>query len=65
MARITIKWERFSTKFRSQNSTLDNMILPYFYFDNKNYHMFQNHFTVFKPNYLYKNGEIFRWKIKR
>ena len=56
--------ERFSTKFRSQNSTLDNMILPYSLFDNKKLSYVPKSFTVFKPNYLYKNGEIFRWKVK-
>jgi hypothetical protein len=40
------------------------MILPYSLFDNKKLSYVPKSFTVFKPNYLYKNGEIFRWKVK-
>jgi len=56
--------ERFSTKFRNQNSTLDNMILPYSLFDDKKLSYVPKSFTVFKPPYLYNNGQIYRWKVK-
>ena len=56
--------ERFSTKFRNQNSTLDNIILPSSLFDDKKLSYVPKSFTVFKPDYLYKEGEITRWKIK-
>ena len=35
--------ERFSNKFRQENTTPDNILLPSSLFDNKNYLIFQTH----------------------
>lgn len=59
--------ERFSSKYKSQLNTPDNIILSKGMFDNKNIGYIQNSFNVFKPNYLYSNGVVNRWnkyKIK-
>ena len=56
------KNNRFSYKFRGENSTPDNIIIPPSLFDNKNISYIDNSFNVFKPIYLYKNGKINRWK---
>ncbi|RBQ26369.1 MULTISPECIES: endonuclease/exonuclease/phosphatase family protein [Arcobacteraceae] len=56
-------FERFSTKFKNQNNTPDNIILPPSLFDNKKLSYIPNSFSVFKPDYLYKNSEINRWKM--
>ncbi len=55
--------ERFSTKFKNQNNTPDNIILSSSLFDNKNLTYIKKSFEVFKPNYLYENGEVKRWKM--
>ncbi len=56
--------QRYSYKFKGQNETPDNIILPKSMFDDKNISYKKNSFGVFKPNYLIKNEEIFRWKIQ-
>ena len=55
--------ERFSYKFRNQNSTPDSIILPSALFDNKKLSYIPKSFNVFKPEYLYKNNEINNWKM--
>ncbi len=55
------KQNRFSYKFRGENNTPDNMLLPKALFDNDNISYIPNSFKVFKPNYLYKNKKINRW----
>ena len=54
---------RFSTKFRNQNNTPDNIIIPPALLDNKKISYVPNSFKVFKPEYLYKNNKINRWKF--
>lgn len=56
--------QRFSSKFRNQNNTPDNIVLSQGLFDNKNISYVKNSFKVFKPSYLYKNRKINRWQIK-
>ena len=56
--------ERFSYKFRGENETPDNMLLPKALFDDKNISYVKNSFAVFKPNYLINKGKIFRWQMK-
>ncbi len=61
------KKDRFSLKFRNNNGTPDNIILPRGLFDNKNISYKNNSFHVFKPKYLYNHNKIIRWnnyKIK-
>lgn len=55
--------ERFSTRVRDENNTPDNILIPSSLFDNKKLSYIPNSFTVFKPDYLYKNNEIIRWKM--
>ena len=55
--------ERFSSKFRQENTTPDNILLPSSLFDNKKLSYISNSFSVFKPNYLYENNIIKRWQI--
>lgn len=55
--------ERFSAKFRNQNSTPDNILIPSALFDNKKISYIPNSFKVFKPEYLYENNEINRWEM--
>jgi len=55
------KEERFSTIFRNQKNTPDNILLSTFLFDNKNISYLDNSFDVFKPSYLYKHNRITRW----
>jgi exonuclease III len=54
---------RFSSKFREENTTPDNILLPFSLFDNKKLSYVSNSFSVFKPNYLYENNIINRWQI--
>lgn len=49
--------QRFSYKFRGENETPDNIVLPKALFDNKNISYVNNSFQVFKPNYLIKDGK--------
>jgi len=53
--------ERFSTKFRQQNNTPDNILLSKGLFDDENISYIDKSFAVFKTNYLYNNNYIFRW----
>lgn len=57
--------ERFSYLFKGKKNTLDNILLPKSMFDSSGINYIDNSFNVFKPPYLYKNGKIFRWKIRR
>jgi hypothetical protein len=52
---------RFSTKFREQNNTPDNILLSQGLFDTLNISYVENSFNVFKKGYLYKNNKIKRW----
>lgn len=54
---------RFSNKYRGQNNTPDNILLSPALFDNKKLSYKTKSFRVFKPNYLYKNRRIIRWKM--
>lgn len=54
--------DRFSTKYKNQNNTPDNMILPTSLFDGKNLEYIKKSFEVFKPNYLYEDGKVKRWR---
>jgi len=56
--------ERFSNKYRGENTTPDNIILSPALFDNKKISYILNSFDVFKPEYLYKNKKIIRWEMK-
>lgn len=55
--------ERFSTKFKNQNNTPDNMILSPSFFDDKKLSYVQNSFGVFKPNYLFDGKDVNRWQM--
>jgi len=55
--------ERFSAKFRGENTTPDNILLPRALFDDKNIWYIDKSFSVFKPHYLYKNFKIVRWDL--
>lgn len=55
--------DRFSNKYRGMNTTPDNIIIPPALFDNKKLTYIPKSFKVFKPNYLYKNKKILRWKM--
>ena len=56
---------RFSSKYRGNSNTPDNIILSKALFDNKNISYKLNSFQVFKPNYLYKNDKIKRWNSRK
>lgn len=56
--------DRFSNKFRGKNTTPDNIILSKGLFDNKKISYVLNSFKTYRPEYLYKNGNIVRWEIK-
>ncbi|QKJ23703.1 endonuclease/exonuclease/phosphatase family protein [Poseidonibacter lekithochrous] len=56
--------ERFSSKFRNQNNTPDNIIIPPALLDTKRISYIHRSFNVFKPKYLYKNKQVQRWKMK-
>ena len=53
--------KRYSSKFRNQNNTPDNILLSSHLFDNNNISYVNNSFKVFTPKYLFKNKKIFRW----
>lgn len=55
--------ERFSSKFKGQNNTPDNILLSPALFDTKKISYVPKSFTVFKPNYLFKNNDVIRWKM--
>lgn len=56
--------DRFSYKYKSQNNTPDNIILSPALLDSKKISYIHKSFKVFKPNYLYHNKKILRWKMK-
>ncbi|MEA2018772.1 MAG: endonuclease/exonuclease/phosphatase family protein [Campylobacterota bacterium] len=58
---------RFSSKFRGDNNTPDNIIISKGLFDNNEISYVDNSFRVFKPKYLYNtnNGRINRWNRKK
>jgi len=56
--------KRFSTIYRGQNNTPDNILIPPALFDNKNLSYRIKSFTVYTPNYLYSNKKIHRWEIR-
>ncbi len=55
--------DRYSYKYKGQNNTPDNILLSTYLFDSKDVSYVNNSFQVFKPEYLYKNNKIQRWKI--
>ncbi len=55
--------QRFSTKYRNQNNTPDNIIINKALFDNKKLSINLNSFGVFKPDYLFDGKDINRWEI--
>lgn len=55
---------RFSNKYRGKNNTPDNIIISPALFDSKKISYVTNSFKVFRPNYLYRNSKIIRWKMK-
>jgi exonuclease III len=55
--------DRFSSKYRGQNNTPDNILLAKQLFDDKNIWYVDKSFHVFKPHYLYKNFSPVRWDI--
>lgn len=57
--------ERFSTKFRNQNNTPDNMIISSSLAKNKDFSYIKGSFLVFKPNYLFEKNDINRWKMSQ
>ncbi len=57
--------KRFSNKYRGNHNTPDNIILAPALFDTKKVSYIPKSFKVFKPNYLYKNKKILRWKMKQ
>lgn len=57
--------ERFSNKYRGKKNTPDNIILSPALFDNKKISYIPKSFTVFKPNYLYKNNKVIRWEMNK
>ena len=57
--------DRFSYLFRNNKETPDNILLSKSMFDNKGIDYENESFKVFKPNYLYKNGKINRWEMKK
>lgn len=54
---------RFSSKFRNQNNTPDNILISPALFDNKKLSYIPNSFEVFKPLYLFENNKINRWEM--
>jgi endonuclease/exonuclease/phosphatase family metal-dependent hydrolase len=59
------KKDRFSSVFKRDKNTPDNIIISKSLFDNKNISYVNNSFRVFKPKYLYKNNYVKRWKLKK
>jgi endonuclease/exonuclease/phosphatase family metal-dependent hydrolase len=54
--------KRYSYIFHGAKDSIDNIILPCSMFDGKGIEYIRNSFGVFKPNYLFKNGSIYRWQ---
>jgi len=59
------KTKRFSSKFRGENNTPDNILLSASLFDENNISYINNSFQVFTPKYLYKNNHIKRWNSNK
>lgn len=57
--------ERFSSKFKNQNNTPDNILIPAALFDTKKVSYIPNSFMVFKPEYLYENNVVKRWEMSK
>jgi len=55
------KKRRYSTKFKNNNNTPDNILLSANLFDEFNISYIDKSFNVFKPSYLFKNNKIYRW----
>ena len=55
--------DRFSTKFRNQNNTPDNIILSPSLFNNQGLNYILKSFNVFKPSYLFSNNQVIRWEM--
>ncbi len=53
--------KKFSTIFKGEYNTPDNIILSQGLFDQKGISYVQNSFNVFKTNYLIENNKIKRW----
>lgn len=53
--------KRFSTKFKKQKNTPDNILLSASLFDNKGISYINNSFQPLHFSYLFKNNKIFRW----
>lgn len=54
---------RFSSKFKNENNTPDNIILPNALFDNKKISYIDDSFKVFMKDELYFNNKINRWQM--
>jgi exonuclease III len=55
--------ERFSSKFRNESSTPDDIIIPPALFDTKKISYIPKSFNVFKPSYLFENNVVNRWQM--
>ncbi len=55
--------ERFSSKFKGQNNTPDNILIPAALFDTKKVSYIPKSFSIFKPAYLYENNQVKRWEM--
>jgi len=58
-------YKRFSAKFRNNNNTPDHILLSTSLFDQNNISYINNSFQVFKPRYLFRNKNIFRWNSSK
>ncbi len=54
--------QRFSSKYRGENNTPDNIILPSALFDNKKLSYVDDSFKVHINDELYFNNQIYRWQ---
>jgi endonuclease/exonuclease/phosphatase family metal-dependent hydrolase len=57
--------QRYSSIYRTQNITPDNIILSKNLFDNKNISYVNNSFKVFNKKYLIKKHKLNRWNYKK
>ena len=55
------KKERYSVKFKNINNTPDNILLSANLFDSDNISYIDKSFNVFRPKYLFKKNQIYRW----
>jgi len=56
--------QRYSYKFRNQNSTPDNILLSKSLFDQNGISYINQSFKVSKPDYLFNKEHIYRWQIR-